>query len=428
MTTDLRVLLDGEQVGIVSQTPGGAAQFEYDNAYREGRLATPLSLSMPLVRSRHKNRAVRAYLQGLLPDSPGRIDQLAREHQVSPRNPVALLAHVGRDAPGAVQLVPGDEASSELSTHDDATELDDTELDELVADLVAHADTWGRRAGDVRWSLPGAQPKVALYRTDAGRWAVPRGMTPSTHILKPAVAPYVDHHLNELVTMSAARGLGLDVAECEALTTVHGHHVFAARRYDRRREGSRTQRLHQEDLCQALSVAPSVKYQADGGPGIRQIGALFASLPDPDDRRGNARRFFDAIVFSVAVMGTDAHAKNYSVMLEGDRATLAPLYDLGSYAPYARDGRTPARLAMSVAGEFRVDAVSTAMLVDAARSLGLDQEWARARVTDITGGVVDAVDTAAADARQKLGDHPFLSAYVDSVATHARARGWIAAQ
>jgi serine/threonine-protein kinase HipA len=423
--TDLRVLLGGTDVGTVSQSAGGALRFNYDDEYRRGRDATPLSLSMPLVRATHKNRTVRAYLQGLLPDSPGRIAQLAREHGVSAQNPAALLKHVGRDAPGAVQLLPVTEATDARPATDDYTELSDPEFDDLIADLVVHADTWGRSSGDARWSLPGAQPKVALYRTAAGRWAVPRGLTPSTHILKPAVAPYTQHHLNEWVTMSAARRLGLLVADSDVLTTSRGDHVFVTRRYDREPDGVRTRRLHQEDLCQALSVPPSLKYQVDGGPSIRQLGRLFATLPDAADRRGNAERFFDAIVFAVAVVGTDAHAKNYSLLLSGDRATLAPLYDLGSYAPYARPGVAPASLAMAVEGEYRVDAISATMLRATARSLGLDRDRADARIAVMTVGVTDAVSLAAADAHTTLGPHPFLATMVDSVAAHARTRGWV---
>lgn len=103
-------------------------------------------------------------------------------------------------------------------------------------------------------------------------------------------------------------------------------------------------RLHQEDLCQSMAVLPQKKYQVDGGPSVRQIARLFRSLPDAQDRVRNAERFYDALVFSLASQGTDAHAKNYSLLLEGDHARLAPLYDLGSHddlgshAPYPTRG------------------------------------------------------------------------------------------
>src|SRR5690606_37444203 len=119
-----------------------------------------------------------------------------------------------RDAAGAVQVLPpGQPSADAVERQGDVRELTDSDFAELVAHLVRNGDTWGRCTGDARWSLPGAQPKVALFRTEDGRWAVPHDSTPTTHILKPAVPPYPDHHINEFMTMAAARELGLHVAD-----------------------------------------------------------------------------------------------------------------------------------------------------------------------------------------------------------------------
>ena len=174
---------------------------------------------------------MRAFLQGHLPDSEGRLAELGREHHVSPNNPFALLAHTGRDAAGAVQILPpGEDSPDAARRQGDATELDDEEFGAVVADVIANRDTWGRRETNVRWSLPGAQPKVALFRTSAGKWAVPNDSTPTTHIVKPAVPPFSSHHVNEFMTMSAARHLGLEVANDFAVTTDRGNHAFASER------------------------------------------------------------------------------------------------------------------------------------------------------------------------------------------------------
>jgi len=425
MTEALQVFLDGEPIGLLEQSPGGASTFEYDLAHRSKAAATPLSLALPLARVRHKNNAVRPFLQGLLPDSPGRLDELAREHRVSANNPFALLRHVGRDAAGAVQILPGSSTSPDAAARrGDVSELDETAVSDLMSDLIANRDTWGRRTVHARWSLPGAQPKVALFRTPAGTWAVPNDSTPTTHILKPAVAPYPDHHVNEFMTMSAARHLGLSVAEDFLLVTERGDAVFVSERYDRVEVDGRWHRLHQEDLCQALGVAPDRKYEVDGGPSIARIARLFATLPDAEDRAVNATRFFDAIVFNLAAQGTDAHAKNYSLMLDGDRATLAPLYDLGSHAPYATRGGAPTTLAMSVEGEYRVDAIGFSALARVARRLGLDPDQAHDRARAITAGIVDAFQVAGDEAREQLGPLPFISEMVDSIAEYADGRGW----
>lgn len=425
MSSELFAYLDGEVIGIVEQSAGGALSFTYDADYRSRRDATPLSLSMPLVRARHKNKPVRAFLQGLLPDSPGRLAELGREYRVSANNPFALLSRIGRDAAGAVQLLPPGEASADAAgRHGDVRELSDTDFAELVADLVRNGDTWGRRTDDARWSLPGAQPKVALFRTERERWAVPQDSTPTTHILKPAVAPYPDHHINEFMTMAAARELRLHVADDFLVTTERGHAVFVSTRYDRRLEEGRWHRLHQEDLCQALSVPPDMKYQSEGGPGIAAVTRLINSLPDAEDRQSNARQFYEALVFSVASLGTDAHAKNYSLLLRRDRAGLAPLYDLGSHAPYlAADGGVP-KLAMSIEGEYSAGRITLESLVRMAVRAGLDRDWAEARAHEITDGIVIAYAAAADAARAQLGGDPFIGRMVDSIHEYASSRGW----
>ena len=68
-TRTLVVYLDGTPIGELQQSPQGALSFTYHDEYRDDPDATPLSLSMPLAADRHRNKAVRAYLEGLLPDS-----------------------------------------------------------------------------------------------------------------------------------------------------------------------------------------------------------------------------------------------------------------------------------------------------------------------------------------------------------------------
>ncbi|TQL45007.1 serine/threonine-protein kinase HipA [Homoserinimonas aerilata] len=425
MSDGLSVYLDGTHIGTLAQSVGGAITFAYNDDYRRSRAATPLSLSMPLVRAAHKNKQVRAYLQGLLPDSDGRLAELGREHHVSPSNPFALLSHVGRDAAGAVQILPVGEGSPDAAQRQgDIAELDDSQFGAVVADVIANRDTWGRRESNARWSLPGAQPKVALFRTSDGTWAVPNDSTPTTHIIKPAVPPYSSHHINEFMTMSAARHLGLRVATDFMIETDRGDHAFVSERYDRVEQDGRWVRLHQEDFCQAMAVPPLLKYQKDGGPSIKQIARLFQGLPDAEDRRVNARRFYDAIVFNLAAQGTDAHAKNYSFMLDGDRASMAPLYDLGSHAPYPSRGNAPLELSMSIDGEYRMRAVGIEALVKVGVGLGLDKDEAHDRVVELTAGIVDAYRQAADDARARLGNNEFIGELVDSIENYATERGW----
>ncbi|GAA5037547.1 HipA domain-containing protein [Microbacterium fluvii] len=424
MAGELNAYLDGVHVGTFVQTTQGALSFTYDEEYRQQRGTTPISLSMPLTRATHKNAPASAYLKGLLPDSDGRLRELGAEYHVSHRNPFAILTHIGRDAAGAVQLLPEGAESTDAATRTGDLQLhDDQDFGEIVRDLISNAATWGvRRAG--RWSLPGAQPKTALFRTEQGQWATPLDSTPTTYIIKPAVAPYTEHHVNEFMTMAAARHLGMTVADSELATTALGDNVFISKRYDRAKNDGRWARLHQEDICQALGINPDQKYQSDGGPGIARIAELFRSLPEREDRVNNAAQFFDALVFNLAAVGTDAHAKNYSLMLNQTRASLAPLYDLGTHAPYPMPAGTSPKLAMSIDGEYTMDRIGEAALLIAARKLDLDQDLAQARVREILGGITAAFDQAATDAAAILGNDPAIVKVVDAIAANASARGW----
>jgi len=49
-------------------------------------------------------------------------------------------------------------------------------------------------------------------------------------------------------------------------------------------------------------------------------------------------RFVDALAYNWIIRGTDAHAKNYSVLLSGSQVRLARLYDIATAStPYTDD-------------------------------------------------------------------------------------------
>lgn len=390
----LRVYLDGTLIGTATQSSQGSLGFSYDDEYTVRADPTPLSLSLPVLSNRHRDKAVRAYLEGLLPDSEGARQRWASEYHVSPNNPFALLAHVGRDAAGAVQILPPEvDPADAWARTGDIEWVSGTDFVDLVQDLATHQYDWdpGRFGG--RWSLAGAQPKIALFRDpQSGQFGIPRDSTPTTVIVKPAIAGYAHHHINEALCQRAANEAGLLAAESEVME-VGDVQVLVSTRYDRRYDGTAWHRVHQEDMCQALSVHPSLKYQSDGGPAVGDIADLLNRLPI-EDREVNAERFFKALAYNVLIGGTDAHAKNYSLILIGSRAQVSPLYDVASAAPY--DQRERLTSTMKIGDHWRMLDVTNSDWRKVGRRLGIPGDQAVVWVDELRDQLPRAFERAAA--------------------------------
>ena len=108
--------------------------------------------------------------------------------------------------------------------------------------------------------------------------------------------------------------------------------------------------IHQEDFCQASGLPPEAKYEAEGGPGVADCGALIGA--DAGGRPAQYCDFSTRLLFNVVIGNADAHSKNYSLLLEGPGGTrLAPLYDLISTRAYGR--RYGRKMGMKYGGEYR---------------------------------------------------------------------------
>jgi serine/threonine-protein kinase HipA len=211
---ELRVVVNGELLGVVAQRTTGDLVLTYDRSWQARGDSFPLSVSMPLGSGEHGDDVVRPFLQNLLPDNERILDRWARQFQVSARNPFALLAHMGEDCAGAVQFVRPERYEQVVSAG--PGEIEWLTEDDIAARLrgVVEQHGTGRLPGDRgQFSLAGAQPKIPLL-SDGDRWGVPSGRLPTTHILKPpAQRDFDGFDVNEHFCLRLARQLGLAVAE-----------------------------------------------------------------------------------------------------------------------------------------------------------------------------------------------------------------------
>lgn len=419
MSEELHVLADGRVMGRIEARRQKFALI-YDEGWRSWPQAYPLSLSMPLAVAEHEHKFVEAFLWGLLPDNETILTRWGRKFQVSPRNPFALISHVGEDCAGAVQFVRGDRIK-ELSAKSGSLQVRWLEADETAERmrlLVEDASATRTGGDEGQFSLAGAQPKTALFHdVDNRRWGVPEGRTPTTHILKPATGEFEGFTQNEHFCLRLARRIGL-TATNSWVEDFGGLPVIVVERYDRFVRTGQVRRTHQEDMCQALGVRPQIKYQNQGGPSPKMIAGLLwdHSASAPRD----VRRFADALVFNWLMVGTDAHAKNYSVLLAPEPGPqLAPLYDLASAIPYTRqvDPRK-AKLAMKVGGHYRAREISRRDWERCARDLRLRPTDVLARLEAMMSRLLEAAPAVACEMEDAGLRHPAVASLVDALPAH----------
>ncbi|WEV41600.1 HipA domain-containing protein [Bifidobacterium sp. ESL0682] len=345
----LDVYMDGTFVGSLAMSTEGRLTFDYEERYRTSSRATPLSLSMPLTKKSYGNRSVLPFLQGLLPDNSEALASMASTYQVSASSPFSLLQYVGHDVAGALQIVePGGVSEDAQANRTRPIQaMDDTQLSQLLKNTITMYEHGARVSNKQRMSLAGAQAKVAVTRTDDGRWCIPERGVPTTHIFKPLLASDMmlpDMDIVEFFCQKVVESAGIPAAKTDLWQSPDGDvRALVSTRYDRKRNIDGTwSRLHQEDLCQAMSVSPSKKYQRnDGGPGVGQVAQLLRTRVTPEYAQQVAADFLRALSVNIALLNTDAHAKNYSLLLERDSVQLAPMYDVLSVAPFLKDGAVP---------------------------------------------------------------------------------------
>jgi len=360
-TKTLAVWANGVRVGLWRLPSRGAMEFQYDDAWLQADEARPLSLSLPLVpdRAARKGTEVEAYFDNLLPDSEPIRRRLQDRFRTASRSAFDLLAAIGRDCVGAVQLLAPD------ATPTDIHKIDATALNESAIARELGAVTAPNNPSDddeeFRISIAGAQEKTALLQHN-GRWCRPAGSTPTTHIFKLPLGLVGNRQAdmrtsveNEWLCARIVAAFGIPVANCE-IGEFGAHKVLIVERFDRtlHSSGKYWLRLMQEDFCQATGTPWHRKYQADGGPGVIDIARILR-------RSGKAQQdlatVFRAQLLFWMLAATDGHAKNFSIrILQGGRFQLTPLYDVLSAWPIIgkRANEIPpekVKLAMAMPGQ-----------------------------------------------------------------------------
>jgi serine/threonine-protein kinase HipA len=411
MITELVVLVEGVIMGRVFEqsSRGGTLSFQYDPGWIALKDAFPLSVSMPLSEAPYRQRFIKTFLSNLLPENPAVLEAWEKKYHVSRNNPFRLLKHVGEDVPGALQFVQHDRlAEYQNSGPAQIQWLTAKELTERMALLRKDAATFRLVTDQGRMSLAGAQAKTALY-FDGRRWGVPAGRMPTSHILKPCIPGFDGLVENEHLCQDIAARCGLAAARSFVLEL--DEPVIVVERFDRLPHPDPARilrRVHQEDMCQALQCLPSEKYQQDGGPGIEVIVKLLRSVST--SALEDVWRFVDANILNYLIGGTDAHAKNYSLLFGANQEVrLSPLYDVSSQLPY--QNQIPQRLAMKIGRFYDIASISVVDWQNLAGRCKLDEAQLLDRVRALAQMLPDHIVAARDRAlQQKLRERPVRKA------------------
>ncbi|MGH8235632.1 MAG: type II toxin-antitoxin system HipA family toxin [Steroidobacteraceae bacterium] len=419
--SELLVVIEGEVIGRVESDKAGRITFAYEPGWLDAAKAHSLSVSMPLGRIVYAQRAVLPYLWNLLPENPDVLQRWGQQYHVSAGNPFKLLTCVGADVPGAAQFIPP-ERLAEVQT--DQPRIAWMTLDELAERLrQLRADISAvRRPGDIgKMSLPGAQAKTAFYWDEQQqRWGIPGGRTPTTHIIKPAIPGFNGLVENEHLCQDIASRVGLPAARSRVLQLDESYIVVE--RYDRLPPvpGSPfVRRIHQEDMCQALGLMPARKYQEEGGPGITAIVTLIRRVST--DPEVDIDRFQQANMLNWLIGGTDAHAKNYSLLVAAaDEMRLTPLYDVSSQLPYV--DLVAQRVSMKIGDHYDIPRVTLADWRKLARTCSVPEERVLTMLSNMTRELPEHISAACGQAIAEGLDKAVVVPLMNQLIAHVKER------
>ncbi|MBV5327579.1 MAG: type II toxin-antitoxin system HipA family toxin [Chlorobium sp.] len=352
----------------------GRLSFAYSRDWLNTSNSIPLSQSLPLQAEAFDDRASRPFFAGLLPEGDKR-KLIAQTLHVSRQNDFALLDGIGGECAGAVTLLEPGQTPQTPDNQGLVRWLDETELLHLLNEMPKRPMLAGEEG--LRLSLAGAQDKLPVV-AEGNRIGLPLFNSPSSHILKPVIAGVEGSVFNEGFCLALANALKLDTVKAE-IRRISDRHYLLVERYDRQvTADGRLMRLHQEDFCQALSVAPEYKYQNEGGPDLSQAFELLRRATRPSAPQ--ILKLLDFAIFNAMVGNHDAHGKNFSLLYTTQGIVLAPCYDVLATAVYPN---LTDKMAMKIGSKYRFTEVQLRHWERFATAAGLSPAQVKKRILNI---------------------------------------------
>ncbi|WP_318436015.1 type II toxin-antitoxin system HipA family toxin [Photobacterium leiognathi] len=390
----LTVAMNGILVGSLTKASSGAISFQYDPSWLSRPGARAISLSMPLRHDAYHGDIPYNFFDNLLPDNEEIRSRIQSRFQAATKRPFDLLSKIGGDCVGAIQLYPPQHNLQDVRQIQ-AEPLTESRMAQVLRGYQSDAPLGMLDdMDDFRISIAGAQEKTGLLWYQ-NQWHLPLGSTPTSHILKLPIGilPHKNIDLsdsceNEWLCLKIAAAFGFEVNDANIIY-VEEVKALALTRFDRRwsQDGSWLMRLPQEDMCQALGVAPALKYESDGGPNIASIMQfLLGSRTSTQDREV----FFKAQILFWLLAAIDGHGKNFSLFLEPEsRYSMTPLYDIISAYPLMESNSIPkqkAKMAMALTGTkkyYKWQTIQPRHFLSTAKAVGFSTQRANELMSEM---------------------------------------------
>lgn len=187
-----------------------------------------------------------------------------------------------------------------------------TQMDELAKNVIERSI-----------AVPGVQPKLSLtlvksaLEGDKNSRLTVVGALGGNYIFKPPSAIFPEMPQNEHLTMRMAEAFGMKTAKSSLIRLKSGELSYITKRFDRTDQG---EKIHMIDMYQILEAFDKYKSSMEKvGKAIGQYSsrAIFDKL-----------YYFELTVFSFLTGNNDMHLKNFSMLLNNQRWSLSPAYDL----------------------------------------------------------------------------------------------------
>ncbi len=359
------------RIGTIEGDSYADATFRYEQEYLESSYAAPISVSLPLSEDAFSADRTSCFFESILPEGFSR-KSVANWIKTDEKDYLTILSVLGKECLGAIKVVEND--SPEKAGYEPLTQ-------KQVRELASEGATKSTQIlMQTHLSLAGASGKVGLYHGADGRWYLPKGDAPSTHIVKQSHVRLNKIVLNEQICMLTAKYCGIDVPESFIVDSGTGKDqdvLFAIQRFDRNLNSKKKVdghvvafRLHQEDFAQAMGIPAEYKYETEKRGYLKQMfGTLRNNVSNPiEDQKELLRR----VIFQYLIGNTDAHIKNYALLYGDDLQTirLAPAYDILSTQIY----NTSSDMSFYIGEEVDIKKISRQTFIDASNELGIGRK------------------------------------------------------